>query len=350
MTLSNIFFGKKVVQQAYLNNALIYQSKGWETLPSTCSEVWTKNYEYSNRIVDAAKDDLDNLYISSENTIYKIDSDGILKWKYTFNISPFTINAIVVSPTYIYCSYNISNTDSNVAKIDTNGNLISDKNAIYFLSGISDKVIFHMENDESNIYAITSNYILKLDFDFNLIEYATTSYTSRSLAVNNGPYVVVGVNGSDYNTLAVRFNKDNLKTKDYIPINVSIAATSIALDKVGHFYLGDNGYFYLYKFDIENCKLITNINLGNTNCSCWDLNVDNQDNLYVIYYNHVNYLLKKYSSDGTLIWDNVQIPAFNASINHIKIVTDNNNNIYVVYIDKDSKLVIKKFINLVKES
>ena len=66
MTLSNIFFGKKVVQQAYLNNALIYQSKGWKTLPSTCSEVWTKELG----IVDT--DTINQCLIDTNNNIVNI--------------------------------------------------------------------------------------------------------------------------------------------------------------------------------------------------------------------------------------------------------------------------------------
>lgn len=348
MTLENIFYGKKVVKQAYLNNALIYQSNGWETLPSTCSEVWTKSVDRIGSIGTIAKDDLDNLYIGASNLLFKIGSDGNIKWKskvkaVTDNVRQVT--GIVVMSDYIYCSFFEVQSDivGYVSKFDKNGNLISSTNVSTIITSFSNTYFLDIKNDKSNIYAISTNYILKLDFDLKLIEYAYVPNTATCLAVDNGPYVFVST--GNYGT---RFNKDNLKNSINLIGNTStvVKNTSITLDSIGHVYFGSGGYYYLYKYDTKDCKLLETKYLGSVDSRLYDINSDIQDNLYVIYYNGTNYLIRKYSSDGTLIWDK-QIPAASDSV---KVITDNNGNIYVAYVDNNLMLIIKKLINLVKEN
>lgn len=349
MTLSNIFFGKKVVQQAYLKNALIYQSKGWETLPSTCTEVWTKSYDKINGIYSAiVKDNSDNLYVSSKNSVYKIDSEGNLKWKYV--ISDITMTtSIIVFQTYIYCAY--IDTTSNlgyVAKIDTNGNLISTVDVHSLVPNSTSSYFNDIQKDNNNIYAITPAYLLKLNQDLKVIDNINissyTRYEATRIAINNGPYIFVGTANSGF-----RLDKSNFKNSISLPgggqeNNFSIS--SLKMDNIGNLYAGSFIYPYVaLKIDVETCKTITNLfsNLS------YDICTDSQENVYFAYFNS-NSKLEKYSSDGTLIWENIQIPVLDTSKDNIKIVTDSNNNIYVAYVDKNSKLAIKKFINLVKES
>lgn len=346
--LSNIFFGKKVVQKAYLNNALIYQSNGWETLPSTCSEVWTKNYEHVGSFNSIAKDSEDNIYIGASNTLYKIGPDGDLKWKAKVKAvvnDVRQVTGIAITPKYIYCSYfeNGSSLNGYVSKLDKNGNLISSTNVNTIISDISDAYFVDMKSDSNNIYAITSRYIIKLDLDLKLIEYASIPYTAYRLAVDNGSYVFVGT--EKYGT---RFSKDNLKNSINLIGNTStiVTMTSITLDSIGHVYFGCSGYYYLYKYDTKDCQLLETKYLGTVDSRLYDINSDTQDNLYVIYYNGTNYLLRKYSSDGTLIWDNVQIPT---AYSYSKVITDSNNNIYVCYMDSNANLTIKKLVNLIKK-
>lgn len=349
MTLSNIFYGKKVVQKAYLNNALIYQSNGWETLPSTCTEVWTKNYERVGSFNSIAKDSEDNIYIGTNYILYKIGPDGDLKWKAKVNTTTITncsVTGIVITSDCIYCSYSENDGYSvkgYVSKLDKSGNLISNTNVNTILTGISDKYFVDIKNDSDNIYAITLNYILKLDFDLKLIEYAAVPYTAYCLAVDNGPYVFVGT--GNYGT---RFNKDNLKNSTNFVSSIisNFASNTISLDSIGNVYFGSNIQNSIFKFDTKTGQFKTTIFLTLNGNKCFSLNVDSQDNLYVIYYNGTNYLLRKYSSDGTLIWDNVQIPTTYA---FLKVITDSNNNIYVCYLDGSASLTIKKLVNLIKK-
>lgn len=340
MTLSNIFFGKKVVQQAYLNNALIYQSKGWETLPSTCSEVWTKSYDKADAVCSVAKDDSDNLYVSSNNSVYKIDSEGNLKWEYVIS-NASTTTSIVVFSTYIYCAY-IEYSFGYVAKIDTNGNLISTL-GVHDLAPNSPTYYFtDMQKDSNNIYAITFSHLLKLNQDFKVIDdvdisSAAYNLNAECIAINSGPYIFIGTTGYGF-----RLNKSNLKNSISLPgYSFLFSTDSIAMDNIGNLYLGSSSQNGPIKYDAENCQAIKLLSPDTTYTLC----LDNQENVYFVM-NSGTYQLAKYSSDGTEIWE-TNIPASNG---HIKIVTDSNDNIYVAYIDSNSKLAIKKFINLVKEN
>lgn len=342
MTLSNIFFGKKVVKQAYLNNALIYQSNGWQTLPSTCLEVWTKSYEKAGSISAIVKDDSDNFYIGAGNTVYKIDSEGNLKWKCAIQtgVDLCIITAIVVFPNYIYCSCYTNSVPriGYMAKIDTNGDLISCKDVSKILSSLSSDYVKDMKRDKDYIYAITTSTIAKLDSNLTMIDYITISDTTTCLTTNNGPYIFVGTN-----SYGMRVEKSNLKNSIKLQIaNSAFATTSILMDNIGNLYLGSYVDNAVYKYDVETCKLITTFSSFPVYALC----TDNQENVYFTYFLSF-YQLQKYSSDSTLIWNNVPIPA---SKNTIKVITDNNGNIYVAYIDSNSMLTIKKLINLVKEN
>lgn len=332
MTLSNIFFGKKVVQKAYLNNALIYESKGWQTLPSTCTEVWTKSYEKVGSIRAIVKDDSDNIYIGSDNMVYKFDPDGNLKWKCAVGTVTVMITAIVVYPTYIYCSDN----NGDFFKIDINGNLLSNSKITSFLPVSSTDYIVDMQKDDDYIYAIALNKLIKLNSNLAVIDNVGITNNTCCLTTNNGPYVFVGTNN-----YGIRFEKNNLKNSTNLPGHSYYFVTgSITLDNIGNLYLGSHTQTVLLKYDVESCRLITDLSSSYIS----DLCTDNQENCYIAV---SSVLLKKYSSDGTLIWDNVPIPASN---DNMKVITDSNGNIYVAYIDSNGMLTIKKFINLVKEN
>lgn len=349
MTLSNIFYGKKVVQKAYLNNALIYQSNGWETLPSTCTEVWTKNYERVGSFGSIAKDSEDNIYIGASNTLYKIGPDGDLKWKTNVKVTIDNVRqvtGIVVLSNCIYCSfYEIqSSVVGYISKFDINGNLISSTAISSFLTVTANNYFTDMKNDNNNIYAITTDRIFKLDFDLKLIDYTSVPDTASCIATNNGSYVFVGT--AKY---GIKFNKDNLKNSINLVgvVNINFPTTSIALDSIGHAYLTSSSNSNVFIFDEKSSKYIRAFSMGSSDCRIYSVAVDNWDNLYMVYYSGINYLLRKYSSDGTLIWDNIRIPT---TYDFLKVITDSNNNIYVAYIDNNGMLAIKKLINLVKET
>lgn len=80
MTLSNIFFGKKVVQQLYVGQIKLYQSAGWETLPATVQQVWQKSV--SSNFDAIAVDSQDNIYTGEyDSYLTKFSSDGTQIWQ-----------------------------------------------------------------------------------------------------------------------------------------------------------------------------------------------------------------------------------------------------------------------------
>ena len=361
MTLSNIFFGKKVVQQAYLNNALIYQSSGWQTLPSTCSEVWTKSYGKVDDFGSIAKDDLDNLYIGIDQYLCKIDSDGKLIWKTDLLIDKGSfkssvINSIILSKNFIYISgsYSILKNGNNnwfyyLAKIDKDGFLVNNvaiDNAIPKTSyGIK------MVADKTNVYGVSNGNVYKFDLNLDLINYVNIgTFSATDLATNNdGPYLFISCSTPTEGYKIIRVFKNDLSTNAiYSPEVSNVYINILKTDTIGNVYIASTNSNLVFKYNAKNGKLVTQFMLG-SDAKCYDINLDSQENLYLGYTNNNGgkKFLRKVSSDGTLIWDNVPIPASN---NNIKVITDSNNNIYVTYIDSNGMLTIKKFINLVKET
>lgn len=342
MTLSNIFIGKKVVKQAYLNNALIYQSNGWQTLPSTCSEVWTKSYDSVSAINAITKDNNNNVYIGAGNTIYQFDTEGNLKWKYSVGANIAynrIITAIVAYPTFVYCAYYGASNSMNgyISKIDVNGNLLSDIRVNNIISVPQGTYFVDMQRDDNNIYAITTSNIIKLSSDLDVIDNAGV-LSPICIATNNGPYVFVGTNNC-----GVRFDKTNFKNStQFVGSFSDFITNSIALDNIGNLYLGSRGFTVVQKIDIESGKLIMNL----SNIQSCSICTDFQENVYCAYSSGVPSLCK-YTSDGTLVWNITQISARDANI---KVITDSNGNIYVAYVDSNSMLTIKKLINLIKEN
>ncbi|MCX8737268.1 hypothetical protein [Lactobacillus sp. B4026] len=369
MTLSNIFFGKKVVQQAYLNNALIYQSKGWETLPSTCSEVWTKTYD--NYMPTAiGKDSQDNIYVGAADFLYKIDTEGRVIWK-TESLSfdkdslswdYYRIRSLLVSTDCIYCSvygYQALNDiyKFNIAKVATDGTLIKSINLSAITSDTNDDWVFDMTKDASNMYFSTNSMLFKFDLNLNLLAKAYIPYAGFSVTTTDtSKYVFVGTRDNQYNSGYVyRYDKSDLGNRFKIPYNTGFWVTSIKLAFNDILYVGSVQKGFINTYDAESGKAIATINC---NGFCSAICTDYQENVYFAFYHAVNSdrytTYAKYSSDGTCIWDNLLIDTTNTSISvyyrPTQIITDSKGNIYITYYNTNSYLTIKKFINLVKEN
>lgn len=350
MTLSNVFIGKKVVQKIYLSNALIYQSKGWETLPSTVQEVWTK--DYSNfRSIDNCIVDLNNyIYLLSGNLLYKLDPEGTVVWSKTF---PGAVKLRVDNDNILYVisiKQKPSSSDSDVAfvsKVDDMGNILeeADISGNYIIATITNFII-----DDNYLYVSTRTgsisgtyyHLFKVDKNLKLIAQNDIAISGDTLTTDEGPYLYF-FNSSQL----LRVEKKDL-TDWAVLFNGTSSADSAAMDELGNIIYSTNNSIYRYNLDSKTTTLVKSSN----NSLCKQFCIDHQQNICSINGNNsagyrIN--LVKISSDNTVIYD---IKIDSAPANYVlngKLVVDNNGNIYYLYVNSSYQLIIKKLINLVKE-
>ena len=350
MTLSNIFFGKKVVQQAYLNNALIYQSKGWETLPSTCSEVWTKELGIVNSDSDIVNqcliDKNNNIYVLTHYQIFKLDSEGTLIWSKTIGgIQRIAIdinNNVYIALINSGCSY--------IAELDNNGVMEKQFEIDIRWNHIENFVV------DNNYFYISGNYNYTSNNCFYQIDEQGKLITQDSLnlapstLVENDSFVYAGLGAQ-----LIKINKSNIS--NYTPLSTIPSGASVdnvILDGIGNAIFTDtNGV--VYKYDFKN-NVVTEYSrrIVESNPT---IALDYQKNLYFISSgsNVTGYILSlmKYSSDRTLIFDTQILTDQDKSMLHGKLVVDNNGNIYYLYNKYNSNLnyslMIKKLINIEKK-
>lgn len=356
MTLSNIFFGKKVVQQAYLNNALIYKSKGWETLPSTCSEVWTKDLG----IIDASAikqciiDSDDNIYVLTDYQIFKLNSDGVLTWSKSAN----GIQRIIVDTNNdVYAVYT-KNSLPYIAKLDSNGNF---ENEFQVCNKICDTITnFALDK---NCYYIS---IASFDGYYFFVKYYKQSKVFNEITLNLNDSTLVATDDSflyaGYNHSLIKIDKNNISNHTIIETSNEVLSNynikNVILDGLGNvIYVYSEGSIYKYSFDSKTTVKYR----GTINYTNYSLALDYQKNIYFLNiigtvndtFSKLN--LVKYSSDGTLIF-NTQILCSSSDDRYVgngRLTTDQYGNIYYLYEKVDSNstynLIAKKLINIEKK-
>ena len=346
MTLSNIFFGKKVVQQAFLNNALIYQSKGWETLPSTCSEVWTKELGIVNSDIvnQCLTDTNNNIYVLTNYQIFKFNSEGTLIWSKTIN----DIQRIAIdTDNDVYIAFADTNY-SYIAKLDNNGNIenkfkASDSLCNVIANFIVDGNYFYLSGNYNND---SNGYFFKIDKQSKLITKAVMNLNKSTLVANDS-FLYAGLENK-----LIKIDKSNIS--NYTPVCTtpsSYTVGNVVLDGIGNAIFTDI-YGAVYKYNFEN-KVSTEYSRRIVDSSP-TIALDYQKNLYFISdeSNGAGNILGliKNSSDGTLIFDTQILTNQNKSMFHGKLDVDNNGNIYYLYnkynSDLNYSLTVKKMINI----
>lgn len=269
--LSNIFIGDKVVQQVYLNNALMYQSNGWQALPTTPQEQWTKS-------------------------IITCDSDNYKGSLYSKNYYNNTILTLLAQ---------------TLIKTDYEGNVIFRKQ----LDSNADSYKRNIQFDsQGNIWLLGTYAINKYDSAGNLL------YTFHFSVINDGYYCLdfcicndnVFVLIGDYNSYDINccffnaFSPDDRSSTSVIHYGISYSSASIfsmSEDKT-HLYL-----------NIENNLIQYNI-LSNTynklDATAKIVAMDKYDNMYTLYTNTDQTNLLKYNSARTFLW-NAKIPRINTA-------------------------------------
>lgn len=371
MTLSNIFFGKKVVQQAYLNNALIYQSKGWETLPSTCTEVWTKEYGIQSNLYSLTIDLDNNIYALGNKSLYKFDSNGEILWQKDFSKEPennisylqlnSTNNSVFVmrstgsdkSPYHFY-----------IDEFSSDGSIKNEYDIRAIIGGSFNSVNGYIVDDgyiyinvyyySTYDYSYSNRYLVKIDMlEKKQVQIAQNIYINSGCLVSYGKYLYAAVDYGPVNPNSgkylVKFNKEDLNKAATINNWIDTSDSynqidSITTDKLGNIIYKTfrNGTF---KYNVDSTsKVKLPIDEYNDNAI---IHVDYQQNIYVIeYVNQPSTLssnLLKISSDNTLIY---KIP-IKDNVN-AAFTVDYQGNIYYSW-NLSGQTYIKKLINIEKK-
>lgn len=351
MTLSNVFMGKKVVQQIYLNNALIYQANGWQSLPSTPQIVWQKQCGNGIPPYSSAFDSKNNLvmsyYYSNASWMMKLDPDGNVLWNKRIDTADNNKYDIYIdSNDFIYCmtSYTMGtyNNKTIVRRLDTNGTQVKsfdisadlsryvpscvtyDDDFVYVFCGITNPTIYTYDHSgvlNSSKSGVTYSQIYCMAVNGNNVYFATYS------GIYKVPKSGLGTS-----------------TKTGTLVN-NLTVNKIFFDQFDNLYfskLNDSSYNFFGKFSLSKNQLCwPTINLS-TNSYIIDACVDYQCNIYINCYDYTTgYMIKKYSADGQLQWSTDMYHPTNIA----SITADINGNIYQI----GDGLYIEKLINLVKK-
>ena len=347
--LNNIFIGNKVVKQAFLNDALIYQSNGWEPTPSTMQQVFNKQYSEipnSTSSISVKVDSRGNIISARLKTIYKTNSDGKLLWQKTIftSNSNFQITSMVVDRNdNIFCSGD----DATFMQINTSsGEIVKkvDLNSKYRVNSVS-----AMSVDNNQIYAMTKPPInfLKMDFSGNVTSVIpwTSGYKDYvPIAIDAGAskhiYAVVRSLTSN-NIYAFRIDKANPNSYVTFVYNEIGYRSDVITDSLANAYVTYAGT--VYKFSPNSTgNYIWKVEspFSNHGGSFQELTVDQQDNIYAF----DGYNIYKYSSDGTFLWKGPEM-------------WQNNNSTLTIACDKNNLVVasgynnnLSKFISLIQTS
>lgn len=347
MTLSNVFIGKKVVQQIYMNNALIYQAKGWETLPSTVQEVWTKKYNNFSR--GTCTIDLNGyIYYADGVSLSKLDSDGMLLWQ---KVYPGAYKVCIDSDNTPYLASKKQRSEYSgygviINKIDESGNSIQEA----FISGnysVDNITNFIMDNNYfyvSTIYVNGSDrypHLFKADKNLKMIAVVDTDPTN--LVTTNEDQYLYYFNGNQVFKRA----KSNLGYAGAV-FQANNSINSISLDKLGNIVYSAGNDLYKYNLSRNSIDIVK----GVSNSYCKQFCIDYQQNIYSINGDiRTSYKINlvKVSSDNTVIYDINIGEELTNNILYGELLVNNNGNIYYRYTNNSNQLVIKKLINLVKK-
>ena len=379
MTLSNIFIGKKVVQQAYLNNALIYQSNGWQTLPSTCTEVWDKELESTKSIKYIDTDAEGNLFALYEDSLCKYSSDGTLLFTLNFSHNGYsrkfsylkitddgkTIYTVEEGDVYRAGSNSIedhhiyivgynklgekkSDFDlwnvSQTALTTSDGFTLDDKffylSAHYGYSNISNQALYKIDKVTNKLVADTGGITINRPY--------YTGPNITNIVTDNGDYLYIG---SESKIIQVYKNNFAKQTAIY---SCGDNVQSLALDDIGNLMILTKSSVLRFNLNKGVAVFVPHPVPSGSNTVFGSVPpyIDYAENVYYVYGSSGNsqtkYYLAKVSSDNTLIYTITFSQGFYNSI-----CGDNKGNIYIYQgksISNGYSNHIKKLMNLVKEN
>lgn len=362
--LSNIFYGKKVIQQVFMNNATMYKSKGWETLPSTYQEQYSiapaKLYNTGQEIRKIVSDDKGNIIVLTVYNLYCFNSAGDNLWTVDVrdygnsNVNTVFNDCIVVNDYVWACSdgfiyiFVIKNGvwDNTITSNSLTVPAVSNCNYFHYLTSLTlhnNKVyVGHgcTYNTSNGSYTASTIGYSVVNPDGSYIANSTVLLATQKgmggcnniLSTIYKPTIVHDYmkdlywdkDGNLYfvcsRTNVVQYNLKNSSARVIpIPDNTAVPAdlsVHITVDSLGYLYLAC--VTRVWKFDLDVTKPVLWVKVtqeqiqsigGMYSLYVQGVEVDSQDNCYVQSTIHLGsyytdrYGLYKFSSDGTLIWN-----------------------------------------------
>lgn len=394
-----------------MNNATMYKSKGWETLPSTYQEQYsftTANIiNTTDSVIKIVADQKGNTIVLNQKTIACFSSAGTVLWYKEISslggnsYNNKTLNdCIVVDGNVWVCSdgYIYILKDGNVVTTIKGEDVVTR----WVVYGSFYLYIASLTLHNNKVYVgYASNYIdggtiVAAHIGYSVMNIDGT-YTKNStillttnLNVGECKNVIDGLDSPSYVYQYIRdlcWDKDgklyfiygrykiiqyNLSSKTIMYVNYPLSipqaadlSAHIAMDSLGYLYLA--AYNMVWKFNLDVTKPVlwqkvlqepidNNISYITT-LYARDIKLDSQDNCYVetlvlnTNYSRTFYYLYKLSSDGTDIWKRYTETRVLNTVQNSCMYIDSQDTIYDCrYGLSGSQLtpVITKMINLVK--
>lgn len=365
MMLSDVFIGKKVVQQIFLNNMVIYQAKGWQTLPVDCKELWTKDYSpcLTENVTCATFDHCENIiFKNNSGTLFKIDKEGHMLWSYrVFSNNGRDDNIFCDQQNNIYVPRSVpssssSNTTYEIAVLNENGELIReiDLSAFSEIAGLPVRTII---GNGEYIYFLMQNYVLIITQKGDYIDlYKNTALSIPTAAIIDKSNQILYIGTDQGNILKFNLKSNGALSSPECVLknnnNNSLSINQIKIDSVGNFYIlsKTGSQFQIRKYQNISDNCIFEINLrNNNNLLAPYFSLGPNGGIYVCYVssreNKTN--ISKYSVDGSLIYTNFELPG--AGFSYGAVLVDEHNNIYCIFGGTRLSLRLTKFIEIVKE-
>lgn len=356
MALDNIFMGKKVVQQAYLGNKLIYQTNGWSGIPedytkSDLPPVALNAFQLNTNITYLPDNTLAIGYIGKSTigsnsgvpNITKIDLNGNVIWNGSemfslasrYEFSPYLRGYTEgnAGSGYVYAIGSDISKGSQPSGANTYwyglfelSNKNGEINNYLALSASSshNKTLQYPQSvcyDNDYIYVLfidynSNTYVSKFDYKFNEVIHLKPVHNYISTAIGcypNSKYLYV--NDVSYGRI-YKLNKDTLERVDaFQPTNNvwdSAYINKLFVDNMDNIYFFANRNFNPYynpytfiKYSTANKSVVYTYNLSSNSYYIADATIDTNFNTYLYCYEYSNgsiYTIVKLDPSGKILW------------------------------------------------
>lgn len=315
--LKNIFYGDRVVQQAYMNDALIYQADSWQNTPVSRQLV------YKTIGADKAGSGGIRGFFTHTNNLIVVDYFSLGSNAYTFRITKFnssqglfaydlivdvkassllydgvvggnmyvyTVPAYMDSDNVVHILYNsVNSSELHLLNITDLGTRFSYEDILIpstFVTGTMRSAC--MDNNKFYVSIANDSTLYAIDYKCSSVSRLTSLRSSflNCLYTNNESDFVYGI---VYGTREIVQIDKNIGTCNYISTGVDTAHyNSLTVDSMNNIYLYNtycsSGSYYgygqqIYKYSVTNKKLYT-MTYNDNYAFTIRLDFDSKNNIY----------------------------------------------------------------------